>query len=155
MRLAIEKDLPKIVEIYNSTVPSRLSTADTEEVSVESRVEWFKKHTPEKRPIFVHEMNGAVVAWVSFESFHGRPAYHPTAEISIYVAPERRRKGLGRQILQEAIEITPTLGIKTLLGYIFSHNLPSIHLFQSFGFEEWGRFPHIAEMDGREYHKPS
>ncbi len=150
MRHAIESDLPGIVVIYNSTIPTRQSTADTGEVSVESKREWFRKHTPDKRPILVHEIEGDVAAWVSFESFYGRPAYDHTAEISIYVASEYREKGLGHQLLQEAIEMTPSLGIKTLIGYIFAHNELSLRLFRSFGFEEWGKLPDIAEMDGKE-----
>lgn len=151
MRHATESDLPRIVMIYNSTIPTRQSTADTEEMSVESKRDWFRKHSPDKRPILVHEIEGEVAAWVSFESFYGRPAYDHTAEISIYVASERRGKGLGRQLLQEAIEMTPSLRIKTLIGYIFSHNEPSLRLFRSFGFEEWGKLPNIADMDGMEY----
>ncbi|MEE8620408.1 MAG: N-acetyltransferase family protein [Syntrophobacteria bacterium] len=151
MRHATESDLPRIVVIYNSTIPTRQSTADTEEVSVESKRDWFRKHTPDKRPIIVHEIEGEVTAWLSFESFYGRPAYDHTAEISIYVASEYRGKGLGRQLLQEAIELTPSLGIKTLIGNIFSHNEPSLRLFRSFGFEEWGKLPDIADMDGKEY----
>ncbi len=151
MRHATEKDLPKIVEIYNSTVPTRISTADTEKVSVRSRMDWFTKHSPNKRPLLVHEIDGQVTGWVSFEPFYGRSAYDHTAEISIYIAEEHRGKGLGRSLLNEAIHWTPLLGIKTLVGYIFSHNAPSIHLFRSFGFEEWGRLPNIAEMDGKEY----
>ena len=36
-RDALKTDLEKIVEIYNSTIPSRTVTADTEPVSVQSR----------------------------------------------------------------------------------------------------------------------
>ena len=151
MRVATERDLPRIVEIYNSTVPTRLCTADTECVSVKSKQEWFRKHTTNKRPILVHEIDNHVVAWVSFEPFHGRPAYDPTAEISIYITEEHRGKGLGRKLLGEAIGMAPSLGIKTLVGYIFSHNTRSIQLFRSLGFEEWGRLPNVAEMDGRAY----
>ena len=38
-------DLPGIVEIYNTTVASRMVTADTKEVSVESRKKWFDDHS--------------------------------------------------------------------------------------------------------------
>ncbi|WP_272699646.1 GNAT family N-acetyltransferase [Desulfovibrio sp. Fe33] len=151
MQPATEQDLPRIVEIYNSTVATRISTADTEEVAVESKLAWFRGHTPGKRPILVERIDGDVAAWVSFESFYGRPAYDHTAEISIYIAPEHRRQGLGGRLLKEALDMTFELGIKTVLGYVFSHNEGSIRLFKSFGFEEWGRFPDIAEMDGREY----
>lgn len=151
MRNAEESDLERIVAIYNSTIRSRSSTADTEEVSVDSRRPWFRRHVPGVRPILVHEEDGAVAAWVSFEPFYGRPAYDRTAEISIYIDPAFRGRGLGRQLLREAIEMTADLGIDTLLGFIFSHNAPSLALFRSYGFEEWGRLPDVAVMDGREY----
>jgi phosphinothricin acetyltransferase len=151
MEPAAAQDLPKIVEIYNSTVATRVSTADTEPVSVESKRAWFEGHVPGKRPILVERVDGEVAAWVSFESFYGRPAYNHTAEISIYIAPAFRRQGLGRKLLKEALDMTPELGVKTVLGYIFSHNEGSIRLFRSFGFEEWGRLPDIATMDGKEF----
>jgi len=92
-----------------------------------------------------------VAAWVSFESFYGRPAYDRTAEISIYIAPEYRRQGLGKRLLAESLAMTPELGIRTVVAYIFSHNEGSMRLFRSFGFETWGELPEIAEMDGRRY----
>lgn len=151
MRLATESDLPAIVSIYNATIASRLSTADTVEVSVASRIDWFRQHIPEKRPLLVHEEQGQVVAWVSFQSFYGRAAYNHTAEISIYVSSEHRGKGLGRMLLTEALDMTHSLEIKTVIGFIFSHNTASIGLFRSLGFEEWGSLRHVAEMDGREF----
>jgi L-amino acid N-acyltransferase YncA len=151
MRHASEKDLPEIVAIYNSTVPTRQSTADTREVSLESKRDWFRQHTPDKRPILVQEFENKVVAWVSFQSFYGRPAYSHTAEFSIYVAGRYRGQGLGRRLLMEAMAMTPSLDIKTLIGFVFAHNEPSIKLLRSCGFEEWGKLPDIAEMDGREY----
>lgn len=151
MRHATEADLAAVVAIYNSTVSIRQSTADTQEVSVESRREWFRQHTPDRRPLLVHEIQNKIAAWVSFQSFYGRPAYDHTAEISLYIAPQYRGQGLGRQLLREAIAMTPILGIKTLVGFVFSHNEPSIRLLRSFGFEEWGKLPNVAEMDGEEY----
>ncbi len=151
MRVATENDLPTIVAIYNSTVPTRQSTADTTEVSVASRLEWFRQHVPNKRPLLVHEQDGGVVAWVSFQSFYGRPAYDHTAEISIYISSEQRGKGLGRVLLAEALDMTPKLKIKTVVGFVFSHNEPSVRLLQSFGFSEWGKLPNVAEMDRKEY----
>ena len=151
MRIATEDDLKDIVAIYNSTISTRQSTADTTEVSVESRMEWFRQHDPEKRPLLVHEDSGRVVAWVSFQSFYGRAAYDHTAEISIYISLEYRGKGLGRSLLSASLELTGKLDVKTVVGFIFSHNIPSIRLFKSFGFEAWGELPRVAEMDGKEY----
>jgi phosphinothricin acetyltransferase len=151
MRIANESDLPIIVSIYNATVPSRRATADTVEVTVESRLEWFRQHSPDKLPLMVHEHDNRVVAWVSFQAFYGRAAYDHTAEISIYIAPEYRGKGLGRILLAEALGLTLQLGIKTVVGFVFSHNQPSLRLFGALGFKEWGKLPDIAEMDGKEF----
>lgn len=143
-------DLPGIVAIYNSTVPSRLVTADLEPVTVESRLPWFHAHGPKARPLWVVEENGAVAAWLSFSDFYGRPAYLRTAEVSIYLDENVRGKGLGKQLLQTAVERAPALGIDTLLGFVFGHNEPSLRLFQRFEFESWGTLPRVAVLDGVE-----
>jgi L-amino acid N-acyltransferase YncA len=150
-RDAIQSDLATIVEIYNSTVGSRMVTADTTAVSVESRQQWFEEHSPDKRPLWmVEDDNKNIIGWVSFQSFYGRPAYDATAEISIYLHPLQRGKGYGEAILQYCIDTAPAYKIKNLLGYIFAHNLPSLQLFNKLGFEEWGHLKNIAILDGVE-----
>lgn len=150
IRDALFSDLPAIVSIYNSTIPSRMVTADTEQVSVESREKWFHEHSPATRPLWVVENQGEICAWVSFQSFYGRPAYNATAEISIYLHPDYRGKTLGGYLLLTAIKACPSLKVKTLLGFIFGHNEPSVKLFTKQGFEKWAHLPNVAELDGIE-----
>ena len=150
LRDAREADLPAIVEIYNATIPGRMVTADTEPVSVESRVAWFHAHNPRTRPLWVYEEDAQICAWFSFNSFYGRPAYNPTAEVSLYVAERHRRRGLGRKLLLEAIARSPAHDMRTLLGFIWAHNEPSLSLFAAHGFERWGYLPRVAILDGVE-----
>lgn len=147
IRDALSTDLPNIVEIYNAAIPDRMATADTDPISVESRQLWYQAHTPTKRPLWVAQVNEAMVGWLSFESFYGRPAYSATAEISIYIAPTYQHQGIGRQLLDRAIVRSPQLGLKTLVGFIFAHNAPSLRLFEKCGFREWGYLPRVAELD--------
>lgn len=149
-RIARLDDLPGIVAIYNSTVPSRQVTADTEPVTVESRHAWFAEHTPDKRPLWVVEDEERVIGWLSYSNFYGRPAYSGTAELSIYLHEEARGKGVGRYLLQQAIDFAPSIGVHTLLGFIFGHNTPSLKLFDVFGFERWAHMPRVATLDGIE-----
>lgn len=147
IRNATEADLPRIVEIYNAAIPGRLATADTQPVSVEARRDWFHTHHPDRHPLWVLTRDGHVVAWCGLRAFYGRPAYHATAEIAIYVAPEARGQGHARQLLQQMIESCPRLHIRTLLALIFGHNDPSLRIFQTHGFQKWGHLPKIAELD--------
>ncbi|MGJ1438148.1 GNAT family N-acetyltransferase [Sphingobacterium multivorum] len=150
-RDAAQHDLPRIVEIYNSTIASRMVTADTVPVSVASRQKWFDEHNASKRPLWlIEDENNQILGWVSFQSFYGRPAYDATVEISIYLDEQQRGRGLGKQILQYCIDKAPDLGVHTLLGFIFAHNLPSIALFEKMGFKEWANLPNIATLDQEE-----
>jgi L-amino acid N-acyltransferase YncA len=150
-RNATLSDLPAIVSIYNSTIASRMVTADTSAVTVDDKLEWFYRHQPKTRPLWMVEAEDKIIAWVSFNDFYGRPAYDGTAELSIYLHPDARRKGYGTKILQHAVTQAPSLQVHTLLGFIFSHNLPSIRLFEQAGFTEWGLLKNIALIDDEKY----
>jgi len=151
LRSARPEDLPAIVEIYNSTVSLGNVTADTEPVTVESRIAWFEAHT-DRYPLWIAAADdGRMLGWLSLSPFYGRPAYRHTAEVSIYLADAARGRGFGRALLAHAVAETPRLSFKVLLGFIWRQNLPSLRLFERCGFEEWGRLPRVAEIAGREF----
>jgi L-amino acid N-acyltransferase YncA len=158
IRLAVEADLPAIIEIYNAAIPTRLATADLEPISVESRRTWFRSHS-DRYPVWVmaigdrdiqSDQNEQIIGWLSLQMFYGRPAYHKTAEVSIYVAPAYQGKGIGKKLLDYAIGQCPKLNISKLVGFVFAHNDSSRRLFDKSGFTEWGFLPKIAELDGIE-----
>jgi phosphinothricin acetyltransferase len=144
-------DLEAIVEIYNAAIPDRMATADLAPVTVFRQRSWFFSHNSETHPIWVMEKiegeNIQIIGWISLQPFYGRLAYAKTAEVSIYIDPANQRQGLGKILLLHVIQISPSLGISTLLGFIFGHNQPSLMLFNGLGFDQWGFLPKIAELD--------
>ena len=150
IREAVMEDLPRIVDIYNSTIEGRMVTADLDPVTVESRIGWFHEHNSNTRPLWVMTEMENIIGWLSFQNFYGRPAYNATAEVSIYIDASYRKRGIGKTFLEEAILRAPNYGIRTLLGFIFGHNEPSIRLFKRYGFETWAHLPNVAELDGVE-----
>ncbi|PAD77646.1 GNAT family N-acetyltransferase [Paenibacillus campinasensis] len=145
---AVKEDLPAIVDIYNSTISGRTVTADLEPITVESRMQWFEEHAPDRHPLWVMRSEEHIVGWMSFQRFHERAAYDATAEISIYVDERFRGTGAGSILVAKAIEECPRLGISNLVGLVFGHNKPSLGLLTKFGFEQWGFLPGVAELDG-------
>lgn len=150
IRKAEQKDLQSIVDIYNASIPSRMATADMVPVTMEERLTWFSHHS-DKRPILVFEKDGKVVGWLSFKNFYGRPAYHRTAEVAVYVSVDFRGQGIGDELLGIAVEMALYLDIQNILAFIFSHNIPSRKLFEKYGFTSWGHLPEVAEMDDKLY----
>lgn len=164
IRVAREEDLPQIVAIYNSTIPGRMATADTVPVSVESRRGWFENHNA-RRPLWVAVEKGVrppkvvrgltpfseeeVLGYLSLRNHYGRPAYHITAELGVYVHEGYRRKGVASMLLEHAIAAAPKLGLENLLAVAFAHNGASIRFFTRYGFVERGRLPGVADLDGK------
>ena len=149
IRDAAEADLPAIVDIYNQSIPAGLSTADTAPIAVADRIEWFRKFDPAKRPIWVAEIEGEIVAWIGLTSFYaGRPAYHATAEVSTYIATAHQRKGIGTTLKKRMIAACPELGVTTLLSFHFDHNEATRRMNAALGFVSMGHLADIAVVQG-------
>jgi L-amino acid N-acyltransferase YncA len=150
IREATEADLPAIVDIYNQSIPAGWSTADTQPISVADRIEWFRKFDPARRPIWVAEADGSVVATAYLSSFYGgRSAYDATAEVSVYVATANHRRGIGLRLKQWVIEQCPRLGVTTLLSMHFDHNEATRRINERLGFERQGHLTEIAVVQGQ------
>jgi L-amino acid N-acyltransferase YncA len=150
IRDALEADLPAIIDIYNAATATRTSTALLGPVSVEERLPWFQRHSRNRFPLWVAEVERQVAGWLSFHEFIRRPAYDGAAEISIYVHEKFRRRGIGRALLARAMAESPRLNARTLVGYVLGHNEPSLALFEQAGFERWGRLPRVARFETAE-----
>jgi phosphinothricin acetyltransferase len=151
IRTAKQEDLESITEIYNQAINSKFETAETKEVNVVDRLNWFSNHTPDTYPIFVYEKDGKILGWLSFSSYReGRTSLRATIEISYYVHREFKRQGIGSKLVEHALDIAPKMGCKNIFGIILDKNEPSIRLMYKYGFVEWGHLPNIANFDGEE-----
>jgi phosphinothricin acetyltransferase len=149
VRDATEADLPAIVDIYNQSIPGGWSTADTTPVTVADRIDWFRKHDPDRRPLWVAEIDGRIVAWIGLSSFYGgRPAYDATAEVSVYIATAFHRRGIGSFLKKRMIEHCPRLGVTTLLSMHFDHNEGTPRINERLGFSRVAHLTEIAVVNG-------
>jgi L-amino acid N-acyltransferase YncA len=151
IRLAQQRDLPEIVEIYNQAIQTKQSTGDMQPLGVDDRLTWFREHLPEKYPIFVADMESRVVGWCSLSAYRqGRAAFRHTAEISYYIDFVYHRRGIGTALIKHAISVCPALLIRHLFAIVLEGNQASILLLEKMGFEKWGYLPQVADFDGRE-----
>lgn len=150
LRIAALRDLDSIVGIYNQAIQAGNKTADTKIISPDERVEWFKSHTKEKYPLFVATLKDQIVGYLTISAYRsGRTALEKTAEVSYYVHFEHHNNGVGSILLNHAISICPSLGIKTLIAILLECNTNSIKLLEKHGFIQWGSMLKIAEINGK------
>ncbi|MEC8653182.1 MAG: GNAT family N-acetyltransferase [Planctomycetota bacterium] len=60
------------------------------------------------------------------------------ADVTLVVAPERRRQGVGRNMFGQALLRARAVGMRRLVAYIDLENDPACAFFESVGFEDCG-----------------
>ena len=66
------------------------------------------------------------------------PASAHVADLGLMVALDARRQGVGRALLEAAVEWARGAGIRKLELHVFPWNEPAIQLYERFGFEREG-----------------
>jgi RimJ/RimL family protein N-acetyltransferase len=87
--------------------------------------------------VFVAESADGIVGRLSVAR-DPHPASVHVADLGLMVAAEWRRRGIGRALLEEAVEWARASGIRKLELHVFPHNEGAIALYESFGFEREG-----------------
>lgn len=150
IRLARQDDLQVINQIYNQAVRQRFCTAHLEPVGMEEREHWFAVHDPALYPVFVAVDEGGCLGWGSLGPYReSRQALAHVAEVSYYVDEKERAKGVGSKLLGHALNVAPGYGFSVLIAILLNRNPASMGLLKKYGFEEWGRMPEIARIDGQ------
>lgn len=149
IRLASREDLPAILAIYNEAALNTTATADYAPSSLEARAKWYEERMQLGFPVFTAEIEGQVVGWSSLSPYHARIGYRFSAEVSIYIAAERRGQGIGKQLLPPLIAAANELGLHVLIASIDSENEASIRLHAANGFVKCGEMHEVYTKFGR------
>jgi len=88
--------------------------------------------------VFVAERSdGAIVGRLSVAR-DTHPASAHVADLGLMVAKDARRQGVGRALMEAAVDWARVAGIRKLELHVFPWNEPAIRLYEQFGFEREG-----------------
>ena len=137
-------DWPAVKAIYEAGI----ATGDaTFEQAAPAWADWTTRHLAACR--LVVSDGAAVVGWAALSPISTRAVYAGVAEVSVYVAPAARGRGLGGVLLAGLVEAAEAHGLWTLQAGIFPENTPSLAVHARRGFRVVGRRERIGQMDGR------
>ena len=140
IRKAEKKDILALLEIYNHEVRTGVATLDINEKTPGQWTEWFNRHNIKNHPLIVFEENETVKGYASLSSYREKEAYSATVELSIYVHPEHRGKGIGTALMKAILDMARAdESIHNVVSVITSGNTSSERLHDKFGFTFCGK----------------
>lgn len=127
IRMAKESDAERLVEIYSYYVEETAVSFEYEVPSVEEFRTRITR-TLENYPYLVLIEGGMIVAYAYAGSFHLRAAYRHSAELSVYVDAEYRRKGFGKALYLKLFEMLTEQNVYPVHACITSPDEPDENL---------------------------
>jgi L-amino acid N-acyltransferase YncA len=105
--------------------------------------------TLERTPWLVAESSGEVVGYAYAAAHRERPAYRWSVDISVYVSPTERRRGVGRLLYGELLAILRRQGFVNAYAGVALPNPASEALHRSVGMELVGVYHQVGYKLGK------
>ncbi len=148
IRPAVVDDAAQIAEIYNYYITETHHTFETEPVSEEMMA--ARIITVSKRlPFVVADVDGEVTGYAYGVRFKLREAYEHSAEVSIYVRNDAKKRGLGSSLYTRVFEELEDTHIHAIIAGIALPNDSSVKFHEKLGFEKVAHFREVGYKLGR------
>ena len=162
IRKGRREDVPALLDIYNYEVINGTATFDLQPKTLAERMEWYEEHQTEAHPLLVAELPAQqeqgygsdsaqtiVAGYATLSSYRPKEAYASTAELSLYIAPACRGRGVATALMQAILQSArecPELHM--VVSVITGGNAASIHLHEKFGFVHCGTLREVGFKHG-------
>lgn len=143
IRAMTPADWPPVRDIYAQGIAGGDATFELEPPPWAA---WDAAHLPHSRLVAVGD--DQVTGWAALSAVSDRCVYGGVAEVSVYVASEAQRRGVGGVLLQALVDESERNGIWTLQAGIFPENKASVIVHERCGFRLVGRRERIGQMRG-------
>ena len=150
IRKAEQKDLVALLDIYNYEVINGVSTLDLNPRTLAERQLWFDQHNVENHPLYIAEIDGCVAGYSSLSSYREKEAYKSTVELSIYISPDYRKRGIATALMEFILEEAKAdARTHSVVSVITAGNEASCNLHKKFGFTFCGTVPQVGMKFGK------
>lgn len=146
----IPSDLESTRSIYNHEVEHGVATFDIEPVDAAAWRALALRHNRNNHPLVVAECGGDVLGFACLSPYRDKDAFSPTVELSVYVHPDGRGRGIGAKLMGHLIRAAQSNGrTHRIVSVITGGNDASEQLHRRFGFEYRGTLHEVGCKFGR------
>lgn len=150
IRPAEKRDIPALLEIYNYEVEHGAATLDLHPRTLPEWEEWFSEHQTAAHFILTAESDGKPVGYASLSEYRQKEAYSSTAELSVYISPDHRRRGAATALMSAVLERARECPeLHSVVSVITSGNKASEKLHAKFGFRFCGTLHEVGFKLGK------
>ncbi|MGH6958437.1 MAG: arsinothricin resistance N-acetyltransferase ArsN1 family B [Caulobacteraceae bacterium] len=144
VRVATPQDAAAVADIYGPYVrETAISFEETAPSTAEMRGRIEK--TLDAFPFLVFENDGGAVVAYAYASRHReRAAYRWSCDVTIYAAPHVHRRGVGRALYADLLEILARQGVHAAYAGITLPNEKSAGLHEAMGFRHLGTYSQVG-----------
>ena len=150
VRPARLEDLPAMLAIYGPYVENTAYSFEYTVPTLEAFTARFQAYTAQV-PWLVWEENGTVLGYAYGSAPFERAAYRWCAEVSVYVAPQAHRKGIGKALYRVLEELLFLQGYQVIYSLITSANPGSIAFHQRLGYKTVTQMPDCGIKFGKRW----
>lgn len=138
------QDWPRVAAIYAAGIAEGQATFET---AVPTWPAWDAAHLA--APRLAARSDDDVVGWAALCPVSTRCVYAGVAEVSVYVDPALRGRGVGRLLLSGLVTASEEAGLWTLQAGVFPENVASLRLHERCGFRVVGVRERLGMLAGR------
>ena len=133
---------------YNWYITHSTATFETKIISQKEYAERVRR-VREKYPWIILEEDGVPAGYAYLSAFNERSAYDHTADLAIYLAPDKLHRGYGSKLMKEILRIAELDGYYMIVSLVTEGNTASEKLHEKHGFEKAASFPGVGYKNGQ------
>ncbi len=139
IRLATNEDAPQILAIYRPIVEQTIISFELEPPTIEEMQRRIVQ-LEARFPWLICERQGEILGYAYATSHRVRAAYQWSVDVSVYVHPQARRRGVGQALYTSLFKALVLQGFYNAYAGIALPNPASVGLHESLGFSLIGVF---------------
>ncbi len=140
----------QIMQIFNYYIESSFN-AYFEQPLPEAFFTKLQDITQDYPALVIQDVNRQIVGFGFLHAYHPASSLNKTAEISYFIHPDHKRRGLGKKLLDSLIEQSQKHQIQNIIASISSKNEESLFFHQKYGFEVKGQLTAVGRKFGENF----